>query len=174
MKNILFIIILSLALHSCKNEQGNSVTVENEVIENQKDSATIDFSKYTLNTIDNLEETLTLKKDKLYILDFWYLECAPCVKDHKVIAKHADSLKTKGIEVIGMSIDRSRAKWRLYLKSHNYNWLNYNQFSQDNVLYRDLDIKFFPRYLVVNDKGEILNESNRFKKALEFLKNRNG
>nr|WP_317162729.1 thioredoxin-like domain-containing protein [Winogradskyella endarachnes] len=86
-----------------------------------------------------------------------------------MIAKHADYTKNKNIEVIGMSIDRSKSKWKAYLETHEHNWVNYNQFGSDKSLYKDLEIQLFPTYLVVNNKGDILHKSNRFKKALEFI-----
>lgn len=129
----------------------------------------INFSDYTFNTTSGEQTSITLEDDKIYILDFWYLECAPCIKDHKVIAEYIKTTKHQKIEVIGISIDRSQSKWAAYLETHHYNWTNYNQFGADKTLYKDLEIQFFPTYLVVNSKGDILHKSNRFKKALDFI-----
>ncbi|WP_179318415.1 TlpA family protein disulfide reductase [Winogradskyella helgolandensis] len=134
---------------------------------------TIDFSKYKFNTSDGKQTNITLEEEKIYILDFWYLECAPCVKDHEVIAEYIDTKKNKKIEVIGMSIDRSKSKWETYLKTHQYNWTNYNQFGFNETLYKNLEIQLFPTYIVVNSKGNILHKSNRFKHALSFVEEAN-
>lgn len=173
-------VILFLAvLFNCKNTSKNknqSLTSEET---NEKKSIKsegydiIKFSNYTFNDAEGDQKTIKLDKNKLYILDFWYLECAPCIKDHKVVAKHVDSLVKIGIKVVGMSIDRDKKKWRNYLKNHNYNWDNYNQFSEAKILYKDLNIRLFPTYLVINDKGHVLNKSNRFEKALEYIKKEN-
>jgi len=132
--------------------------------------ATINFSEYTFNTTTKTQASIKLEDDKIYILDFWYLECAPCVKDHEVIAQHIDYAKQNKIEVIGMSIDRDKNKWAAYLEKHKYNWANYNQFGFEKMLYKDLEIQLFPTYLVLNSEGEILHKSNRFKNALDFVK----
>lgn len=134
---------------------------------------TINFSEYTFNTTTGEQTSIILEDDKIYILDFWYLECAPCVKDHEVIAKHADYAKKQNIEIIGISIDRSKSKWAAYLETHHYNWTNYNQFGSGKSLYKDLEIQLFPTYLVVNSKGDILHKSNRFKNALDFIESTN-
>lgn len=131
--------------------------------------STINFSEYTFNTITGEQTSITLEDDKIYILDFWYLECAPCIKDHQVIAKYSDYAKKQNIEIIGISIDRSKSKWAAYLETHDYNWTNYNQFGTDKSLYNDLEIQFFPTYLVVNSKGDLLHKANRFKSALDFI-----
>ena len=72
------------------------------------------------------------------------------------------------IEIIGMSIDRSKSKWATYLKLHHYNWANYNQFGYDTSLYKDLEIQLFPTYLVVNSNRDVLYKSNQFNNALDF------
>lgn len=59
--------------------------------------STINFSEYTFNTITGEQTSITLEDDKIYILDFWYLECAPCIKDHLVIAKYSDYAKKQNI-----------------------------------------------------------------------------
>ena len=148
----------------------NSRKTDNlKVIETKnQDFKTIDFSKYTLNTTDGKQTKLSLEKGKIYILDFWYLECKPCVKDHHAIAKYIKNEKNNNIEIIGMSIDRSKNKWTTYLKLNHYNWPNYNQFGYDTSLYKDLEIQLFPTYLVVNSNGDILHKSNRFNNALDF------
>ena len=130
---------------------------------------TINFSKYTFNTTKDTQTSITLEDNKIYILDFWYLECPPCVKDHEVIAEYIKTTKHQNVEVIGISIDRSKSKWITYLETHRYNWTNYNEDHFGKMLYEDLDIEFFPSYLVINSKGEILQKSNRFQKALDFI-----
>ncbi|MBU2921939.1 TlpA family protein disulfide reductase [Winogradskyella psychrotolerans] len=134
---------------------------------------TINFSEYTFNTTRGNQTSLTLEDNKIYILDFWYLECPPCVKDHGVIAEYLKTTKHKNIEIIGISIDRSKSKWITYLDTHQYNWTNYNEDRSGKILYKDLDIEFFPTYLVVNSKGKILQKSNRFQKALNFIESAN-
>ena len=134
---------------------------------------TINFSEYTFNTTKGSQTSITLEDNKIYILDFWYLECPPCVKDHEVIAEYLKTTKHQNVEVIGMSIDRSISKWASYLETHQYNWTNYNEDRSGGILYKDLEIEFFPSYLVVNSKGKILQKSNRFQKALDFIESAN-
>ena len=129
----------------------------------------INFSEYTFNTPKDNQTSITLEDNKIYILDFWYLECPPCVKDHEVIAEYLKTTKHQNVKVIGISIDRSKSKWITYLETHQYNWTNYNEDRYGKMLYEDLEIEFFPSYLVVNSKGEILQKSNRFQKALDFI-----
>ncbi|MFD2566835.1 TlpA family protein disulfide reductase [Pseudotenacibaculum haliotis] len=129
----------------------------------------IPLDAYTFNTVEKTKEKVVLTKSKQYILDFWYLECLPCVKDHKLIEKNIKSLKKKKIEVIGMSIDKNKEKWISYLKKHNYSWKNYNQYKGTPNLKEDLKIKMFPRYFLIDDKGNIKKTTNSFTKLLTYV-----
>lgn len=140
------------------------------VAEKVSDENTIDFSKYTFNTANKEEQKLQLQKRKKYLLDFWYIECAPCVEDHKTLQKNLTKLADKNIEVIGLSIDRSVKDWRKYLSEHDYNWQQYNQYFQKPNLKKDLEIKRFPRYYLVNHSGTIQKQTNSLAEILDYLK----
>lgn len=130
----------------------------------------INFNKYTFNTTNGNQDKISLSKDKKYILDFWYLECAPCVKQHKKIKEYQSQLSKINVEVIGVSIDKSKKRWVQYLNEHQYTWKNYNQFRGDVNLKNDLDIKIFPTYFIVDDKGNIEKKFNAFSKVIAHLK----
>lgn len=174
MKLNTIIILALIGFYGCKekpaltNKFKDTQAEQKSNIEVEKHK--IDVSNYVFNTIDNKQTTINLNKDTLYILDFWYLECVPCIKDHKVIAKYIDSLKTTNIEVLGMSIDRSKQKWADYLNNHDYNWLNYNQYNMENMLYEDLEIRLFPKYVIIKNSEIIIGKFNRFEKVLNHLK----
>lgn len=163
MKNIVVILLLLLCI-SCHKERNKSALSSKET-----SNKYINFNNYTFNTITGNQEKIKLVKGKKYILDFWYVECAPCVKQHKEIAKYQKKLIKNNIEVIGISIDRSQENWRNYLKKHGYNWKNYNQYYDEKILKNDLNIKLFPRYFIVDVEGIIYNTFNSFQKVIKHL-----
>jgi hypothetical protein len=147
--NYIGLLVLSLGVYNCKNDSAKTGITENEFKHTRDQpkifqiNKTIGFSMCTLNTKEGKSTKTHLDKRKTYILDFCYMECAPGVKDHKVIAKYVDSLKQKNIEVVGMSIYRSLKKWNHYLNKNDYSWTNYNQFRLESNLYKDLKIQRF-------------------------------
>ena len=166
MKKAFLLLAIILISFSCKKDK----EINTQKLSKETSETFINFDKYTFNTADNTREKITLSKKTSYILDFWYLECEPCVKQHKEIKEYQDILAKNNTKVIGVSIDRSQKNWRNYLKKHQYNWQNYNQFQEENDLKYDLNIKFFPRYYYVNDKGFILRKFNSFKQVINYLK----
>lgn len=170
MKKIVLIITI-LLLWNCKKQVqkvNNTIAVQPKTV--QSNFKRIDLSTYNFNTLSGKTKNITLEKGKKYLLDFWYIECAPCVRDHKIIQKKYKELQDKNIEVIGLSIDKSRKKWKDYIASHAYNWQQYNQYSQKPNLKEHLKIKLFPRYFLINDNGVIQKETGSLAKMLDYLR----
>lgn len=165
MKKAFLILTVMMICFSCKKEKQLK---KSEVAKETTDKY-INFNKYTFNTTGITREKISLSEGKKYILDFWYLECVPCVKQHKEIKEYQNELLKNNIEIIGISIDQSQHNWREYLAKHQYNWRNYNQFKEENDLKYDLDIKLFPIYYYVNNEGVILEKFNSFQKVITYF-----
>lgn len=93
-----------------------------------------------------------------YVLDFWFLGCAPCRADHKIIKTKLEALKKNRVEFIGISIDRVEEygkDWLKYLNSNHYQWSNYME-PEKNKISEILGINVYPNYVVINSKGDIV------------------
>lgn len=126
----------------------------------------IDVSGYSFLNKDKQPAALQLKGAGYYVLDFWFLACKPCVEQHIEIKKKLPGLTSKGIDLIGISTDSDLKKWKAYLAKHGYKWPNYLE-NKKHSISKDLSISAFPTYLVLNDKGEILNSYNSFSEVLK-------
>lgn len=130
----------------------------------------VDISKYLFVNNGGAEQKLTLQKDKLYLLDFWFVKCVPCVRDHKIINKRLKDLEAKNVELMGISVDNPYEKWHEYLSYHHYPWINYKQTGNiDERLTTHLGIDGYPTYIVINGNGDIV--SDRYHSIETFLKN---
>jgi thiol-disulfide isomerase/thioredoxin len=104
-----------------------------------------------------------------YVLDFWFLGCAPCRADHKLIKAKLQELKNHKIEVIGISTDPFEIyskEWKKYLSINKYSWPNYIQ-PKVNKISNSLGINAFPNYVVINNKGEITGRCQTFSEILK-------
>ena len=115
------------------------------------------------------ETSLELRKADFYILDFWFLGCLPCRKEHKIIHKNYNQLLKNKIEIIGISTDDYSKKWKEYLSKNDYKWPNYLQTS-NNKITETLNINGFPFYVLINNKGEILGRFNTFSEIMKRFK----
>lgn len=81
------------------------------------------------NVKDDNGKTLTLielSKGKRYVLlDFWASWCAPCRKEIPNVKRQYELYKSKGFEVISISIDKSEEAWRKAVKEEQLQWPNF-------------------------------------------------
>lgn len=130
----------------------------------------IDFSKYRFYDRDKMLTSIKLSGDKKYLIDFWFIECLPCIQDHLSIIKKLDSFNGKNVEVIGISIDNSQEQWMSFLNKKQYPWKNYREIDeQENRVRTKMLIDAFPTYLLLDSKGVILYRSNTFSDIENFL-----
>lgn len=138
--------------------------IENILLDNK-----IDFSKHTFYNNENLSTKISLNENQTYLIDFWFVNCPPCVRDHKLIAKRINILKQNNIELISISTDNDYDTWINYLRKNNYNWINYREIENyDNKITTEKLITTFPTYLLIKN-GEILKRSHSFSFIEEYL-----
>ena len=114
---------------------------------------------YTLMDAEGTVKKPDASSSKLYLIDFWFVRCKPCVADHKIINQRLNDFKKLGIEVIGISIDQKYTDWSAYISEHNYSWSNYKQvYTEKSTPVDDLGVTTYPTYILVNDKGQIISK----------------
>lgn len=134
-----------------------------ERINNILSTSKIKISGFSFFDKHNKKSKLNLTQADYYILDFWFLGCAPCIREHKDILPKLKKLKEKNIEVIGISIDKPDKfnSWQVYLAKNKYLWQNYMQ-DENNSLTDHLSISTYPTYVILNKEGEIVGSYNMF------------
>ena len=126
-----------------------------------------DFQFYTAD--DKLTAINTVKGKK-YLLDLWFIECAPCLADHKIMAGKREFLNSKNVELIGISIDQEQAEWKNFIAQKKYYWQNLREVDDpDKKLRTHLLISVFPTYLLIDGEGNILQRSNSYEEIEKHL-----
>jgi hypothetical protein len=129
----------------------------------------VNIEKYNFYNAKKDIVKLNFDKEKKYILDLWFVNCPPCVKDHKIISKKLSYLQNNNIELIGISRDTEHSKWKNYLYNNAYNWRNFRQIDSLNTITKDLGISAFPTYLLIENGGEIKITFNSFEDIEKYL-----
>lgn len=95
-----------------------------------------------------------------YILvDFWFSNCAPCLREFTMYKLLYKDYKVAGFEIVGISVDKKNdfKKWEKVMKENGLNWTNY--WDEDGVLSKKLSINSFPTNFLLNRKGEIIKKN---------------
>jgi len=127
------------------------------------------ISSYKFYDRENKLVDLNYNKDKMVLLDLWFVNCPPCIRDHKIISKKLQSLKDKNIELIGVSIDNKQNIWNEYLTKNSYGWSNYRQVDSLKTITKDFAITAFPTYMLIDKNKNIISSFNSFEEVETYL-----
>lgn len=133
------------------------------------DQKAVQFDQYALGNLSDQKTNITLDPSKLYLLDFWFVKCAPCVRDHKLIAKNYGVFEENNIELISISRDDNYALWKNYLDTYDYSWINLREQQPEKRLTYDLSIWEFPTYALIDHTGTIEARFNSFAQFENYI-----
>ena len=73
---------------------------------------------FTLQDADH-KITLSQFRGQVVVLNFWGTFCAPCVEEMPSLVEMQRRLKSKGVEVLAISIDDDESAYRHFIQEHN-------------------------------------------------------
>ncbi len=91
-------------------------------------------------------------RGKIVMLGFWASWCRACLQQTPHFIDLYDKYKNKGLEVIGISLDRNPERIRTFAKAGG---INYTIIIADSKVTEYYGIVSIPTTLVINRKGEI-------------------
>ena len=157
---------------SQKDEIKNHMISSYDKIENILTVDKVDLTHFKFYDANNQLVSIDLEEDKKYLLDFWFMACAPCIKEHKIMVDKKDMLEKHNVQLIGISTDRDQSKWSEYVKDKNYFWHNIREQDEYHIrLTTDMLISAFPTHILLDGTGNILYRANSFSAVEEYLSN---
>jgi thioredoxin-related protein len=132
---------------------------------------TLNFQSYSFINRDLEQARIVDPNDEYIVLDFWFVNCPPCVKQHQEIKKDFEAGLFKGkLRMIGISIDKDIENWNKYLTDHDINWENYvENYIQKDKLSNQLSIKACPTYCLLDKSQAILKYFYSYQELKQYL-----
>lgn len=94
-------------------------------------------------------------RGKYVLLDFWAMWCAPCRREMELMPEIADRFQDK-LQIVGINIDGDISKAKSYVAKKGYDWTFLTD-PFNNKTKAQFNVQFYPTYVLINPKGEILN-----------------
>lgn len=126
------------------------------------------FPKFELKTKSLVSQKIAITPAKYTLVDFWSSHCRPCLEAFPFMKKLYDQYRTKGFEIIGISVDNTRyiGKWQEIMEDRELEW---PQFLDENgIIAKKEKIKSYPTNFLLNEKGEVIRKNIPLKE-LEIL-----
>lgn len=113
-----------------------------------------------------LSEVISSKK--LILLDFWASWCIPCLKEMPEIVKLHNKHRDQGLQIVGISLDKNREKWRDAVESFGMQWTQFIDSNLSNPIADIYEANTIPHTVLIDEQGTIVAINLRG----EELKNR--
>src|ERR1017187_9156510 len=83
---------------------------------------------------------------KLLVLNFWATWCPPCVQETPSLSQFAATYASKGVVVLGISVDKDEIAYRAFLKPREFK------------LHEDYGTFMYPETYIIDSKGKVLHK----------------
>jgi len=119
----------------------------------------------TINTNLKVKAVNSLKKEfnynnyaesKLIIIDFWATWCAPCLKELPYALKFEKEFSNKKVSYVFLSFDENEKVWAKQSQLLGLKNSYLLEAKNKEYINNELDISTIPRYIILNNKGDVL------------------
>ena len=131
---------------------------------------------FTLPTVTGEELSLRNLQGNIVILDFWASWCAPCIAEMPTVKELYTKYENKGLKVVGISLDHSKAAWMKSIDKVQIPWLHVSSLKgMKNCPVAQLyQVYAIPKLYIIDKEGNIIAKDLRgeeLKKKIEELFN---
>lgn len=109
-----------------------------------------EVESFTSKDIDGNKIKLKELKGKIVVLNFWFINCAPCQSEILELNKLVNDYKDSSIVFIAIAPD-SRSELRSFLKTHPF---EYTIVDNAQTIIDQYGIKSFPTHLIIDKEGK--------------------
>ncbi|WP_316846224.1 TlpA disulfide reductase family protein [Pedobacter psychrodurus] len=121
---------------------------------------------------DTVSLAQLLKKNKFVLLDFWASWCTPCRATNRNIAPMYADLKSKGIEVVSVSVDENKDLWKKAVASDAIPWIQVIvPAAMKSATVISYQVKRLPATFLIDQHGIVVKQNIEVKELKNILKN---
>jgi peroxiredoxin len=106
--------------------------------------------------VDGREVDLAKLKGKVVLLDFWATWCPPCVREVPNVVETYNKLHSKGLEIVGISLDKDKSSLTQFVAAHSMEWPQYfDGLYWQNKLARRFGVEGVPQVWLIDKHGQV-------------------
>lgn len=108
--------------------------------------------------IISLKESL----GKVTIVDFWASWCGPCRKENPNVVAIYKELHSKGLNIIGVSLDKEKSKWTEAIAKDGLTWTHVSNLKfWDEPIAAQYGVQYIPATFILDASGKVVAQDLR-------------
>jgi len=108
-------------------------------------------------------------RGKYLLIDFWASWCGPCRSEIPNVEKAYDKYKSKGLDILSVSIDKSNKQWLQAVEEENMPWAQVQASKSGKQTMKDYQFSGIPYIVLLDKDGKIVAKGLRGKKLHEEI-----
>lgn len=118
----------------------------------------------------NLDLMQTCRQNEYTLVMFWASWCHKCEQEIPNIVPMYDQYKSRGFEVVGVSLDQQRSTWGAAIQNNGMTWPNVSQLKAWNSpVLSEYKVTATPTYFLLDKEGTIVLKPRRHFEVAQFL-----
>lgn len=131
------------------------------------------FIDFTLPDVNGkpVKVSDVVKANKLTLIDFWASWCGPCRQElQSTVTVAYNYFKSKGFEIVGVSLDSNRDSWLSTIKSMNLNWIHVSDLKGWRCsAAQTYGVSSIPASVLVDSDGNVVGRNLRGEQLVQAL-----
>lgn len=113
-------------------------------------------------TPDDKNVSIADYKGKYVLLEFWASWCGPCRAEIPNLINEYEKFKNKGFDILSVSLDDDKAKWKAAMEQHNMPWVQVSDLKGwKNDAARLYGVNAIPANFLIDPNGRIIAQNLR-------------
>jgi len=112
---------------------------------------------FTQDSPDGKPVNLSDFRGKIVLVDFWASWCGPCRRENPNVVRVYNHYKSKGFEILGVSLDNSKDRWLQAIEADGLTWQHVSDLKGwQNEVAQTFGVRSIPHTILLDQEGRIL------------------
>ena len=133
------------------------ISLKAAIDKNNKAVVQMPIKEFAQADLNGRSISISSLRGKVVLIDFWASWCIPCRQENPNLSRIYQKYKSKGFEILGVSLDADRKNWLKAVEQDKLNWLHVSDLrGQKNEIAVTFNIDAIPDNILIDREGRIM------------------